>query len=172
MLKNEWLGIAYSIPATPSKNRVFIWRKLKSMGAQIIKPGMAALPYSAESLKIFKSLCKKIHEFDGEASLFEFNFIDPEETHALNEKFKTNDYENCKKMLLKCKQLISKNNVDDGKIEKKDFEQKLITTISQYKKLDKQSLTSQAKAEMENALSEILSAIKQMPTELKALLKK
>ena len=32
--RRVWLGITYTVPAKPSKARVYIWRKLKELGAE------------------------------------------------------------------------------------------------------------------------------------------
>ena len=30
----RWLALGYSVPINPSKNRVYVWRKLKEYGAE------------------------------------------------------------------------------------------------------------------------------------------
>ena len=48
----RWLGIAYTAPAKPSKARVYIWRKLKELGAEYYH-GMAMIPQTPHSSWIF-----------------------------------------------------------------------------------------------------------------------
>ena len=40
----SWLGLGYNVPVNPSKNRVYVWRKLKEFGASYFKQGVAILP--------------------------------------------------------------------------------------------------------------------------------
>ena len=50
--RRVWLGITYTVPAKPSKARVYIWRKLKELGAEYYH-GMAMVP---ESPKVLESV--------------------------------------------------------------------------------------------------------------------
>ena len=40
----KWLALGYSLPINPSRNRVYVWRKLKELGAEYFKQGVAILP--------------------------------------------------------------------------------------------------------------------------------
>ena len=51
----RWLALGYSVPVNPSKNRVYVWRKLKEYGAEYFKQGVALLPYNRQSYTKFKS---------------------------------------------------------------------------------------------------------------------
>ena len=37
----RWLALGCSVPVNPSKNRVYIWRKLKEYGAEYFKQGVS-----------------------------------------------------------------------------------------------------------------------------------
>lgn len=50
----RWLALGYSVPVNPSKNRVYVWRKLKEYGAEYFKQGVALLPYNRQSYTKFK----------------------------------------------------------------------------------------------------------------------
>lgn len=71
-----WLALGYSVPINPSKNRVYVWRKLKELGAGYFKQGVAILPKSAQSLSQFRALASRIREMGGEATLAELRFLD------------------------------------------------------------------------------------------------
>lgn len=58
----RWLALGYSVPVNPSKNRVYVWRKLKEYGAEYFKQGVALLPYNRQSYTKFKYLSAKILE--------------------------------------------------------------------------------------------------------------
>ena len=49
----RWLALGYSVPVNPSKNRVYVWRKLKEYGAEYFKQGVALLPYNRQSYTKF-----------------------------------------------------------------------------------------------------------------------
>ena len=72
----RWLALGYSVPVNPSKNRVYIWRKLKEYGAEYFKQGVAILPYNRQSYTKLKHLQAKILEMGGEASIVEMKFLD------------------------------------------------------------------------------------------------
>lgn len=72
-----WLLLSYQVPVTPSKKRVYVWRKLKEIGATYFKQGVAMLPRSPLNQKNFSELAKKIVEMNGEAIIGEFRFTNP-----------------------------------------------------------------------------------------------
>lgn len=71
-----WLALGYNVPVNPSKNRVYVWRKLKEFGAGYFRPGVAILPKTAESLAQFRSLSGKIRDMGGEAIMAELRFLE------------------------------------------------------------------------------------------------
>lgn len=70
-----WLAMSYNIPIRPSKIRVYVWRKLREMGAEYFKQGVAILPYTKANLMKVQSLATKIREMGGEAALVELRFL-------------------------------------------------------------------------------------------------
>ena len=84
----RWLALGYNVPINPSKNRVYIWRKLKEFGAEYFKQGVAVLPYTKQSYSQFKSLSQKIKDMGGDASIVELKFIDNEDDLDMVTKFK------------------------------------------------------------------------------------
>jgi hypothetical protein len=60
----------------PSRNRVYVWRKLKEFGAGHFKQGVAILPLSPQSMNQFRGLAAKIREMGGDATLAELRFCD------------------------------------------------------------------------------------------------
>ncbi|MEG2038234.1 MAG: hypothetical protein RRZ73_00755, partial [Oscillospiraceae bacterium] len=83
-----WLALGYNIPINPSKNRVYIWRKLKEYGAEYFKQGVALLPNNKTNLTRFAYLASKIREIGGEASIVEMKFIDYSDEMEIVERFK------------------------------------------------------------------------------------
>ena len=72
----KWMGLGYNLPVNPSKNRVYVWRKLKEMGADYFKQGVAILPKNPVNLRAFGRLADKIRDLGGEATLIEIQFVD------------------------------------------------------------------------------------------------
>ena len=72
----NWLAMNYSVPVTPSKSRVYVWRKLREIGAGCFRPGMAVLPENTQNLAVFRQLQKKIFELGGEAVVTEMKYLD------------------------------------------------------------------------------------------------
>lgn len=85
--KRKWIGMGYNLPVNPSKNRVYVWRKLKEAGAVYYKQGVAVLPYQKDKLAFFLRLSEKIREMGGEASIIEISFFDPADERELIAKF-------------------------------------------------------------------------------------
>lgn len=66
----KWLLLHYKIPTEPSASRVFIWRKLKRLGALLIQDAVWVLPDTPRNLEQFQWLSAEIVEVAGEATLW------------------------------------------------------------------------------------------------------
>jgi hypothetical protein len=69
--KTRWLILIYQLPREPSRHRVAVWRKLKSLGALYLQDGAAALPEDAVTREQLEWLQLRIREAGGEATLWE-----------------------------------------------------------------------------------------------------
>lgn len=87
MSKLIWLALGYNVPVEPSKSRVYVWRKLKEIGAGYFKQGVAILPQTPQNTAKFKTLAVKIREMGGEATLVELKFCDPHDEKETIERF-------------------------------------------------------------------------------------
>lgn len=63
----NWLLLTYKLAAEPSARRVYIWRKLKRMGAITIFEAVWALPDTPRTHEQFQWLAAEIQEMGGEA---------------------------------------------------------------------------------------------------------
>ena len=88
MQRTVWLAISYNVPIKPSKARVYVWRKLKEIGAEYFKQGVALLPNTAQSMQQFTALAQKIRQMGGEASIVELRFTDPADELQMTARFK------------------------------------------------------------------------------------
>lgn len=67
----EWVLLHYQIPATPSASRVHIWRKLKSLGAQLLHDSVWVLPATPWAIEQFQWLASEVHEASGDAMVWQ-----------------------------------------------------------------------------------------------------
>lgn len=88
MQQITWLALGYNAPAQPSKNRVYVWRKLKECGAGYFRPGVAILPYSSGNMAQLRAIAQKIREMGGEAVLTEMRFCDARDEAETVQKFR------------------------------------------------------------------------------------
>jgi hypothetical protein len=70
-LLQYWLLFLYKVPHDPSDNRVYVWRKMKRLGALLLHDSAWALPMSPRSLAQFQELAAEIAELGGDSLLWE-----------------------------------------------------------------------------------------------------
>jgi len=102
----RWLAMGYNVPINPSKNRVYVWRKLKECGAEYFKQGVAMLPRSQLSLQHFRTLSAKIRDMGGEAVLVEMKFLDNRDEQAMIRRFQQQSESEYKELVRDCAHLI------------------------------------------------------------------
>ena len=68
---NTWLLLIYKVPNEPSAARVYVWRKLKSLGALLLHDSAWVLPATARTREKLQWLTTEIIERGGEAMLWE-----------------------------------------------------------------------------------------------------
>ena len=66
----EWVLLHYQMPTTPSASRVHVWRKLKSLGAQLLHDSVWVLPATPWAIEQFQWLAGEIHEANGRAMVW------------------------------------------------------------------------------------------------------
>ena len=80
---NTWLLFLYKVPHEPSSRRVYVWRKLKRLGAVLLHDSAWALPMTSHSLKQFQILAVEIAAIGGESLLWEAHLAPGEKTESL-----------------------------------------------------------------------------------------
>ena len=63
--------LVYRLPREPSRHRVAVWRKLKSLGALYLQDGAVALPEDAVTREQLEWLQLRVREAGGRATLWE-----------------------------------------------------------------------------------------------------
>src|SRR3989442_1978824 len=62
----RWLTLLTSLPRTPTRHRVGVWRKLQRMGAVRLRSAGWILPETPETTELFQWLVQEIKMFRGE----------------------------------------------------------------------------------------------------------
>jgi hypothetical protein len=84
---NEWLLLTYKIPREPTAGRVYIWRKLKQLGAVALQDALWVLPATPRTQEHFQWLAVEIVELGGEATLFVSRLAFASDAKGLVEQF-------------------------------------------------------------------------------------
>jgi len=91
----RWLTLLMSLPPTPTRHRVGVWRKLRRMGAVKLRGAAWILPETAETTERFQWLVQEIQSFRGEATLLRVDRIEPmtdDQVTALFHKARAAEY--------------------------------------------------------------------------------
>jgi hypothetical protein len=67
--------LTYKVPRKPTAARVYVWRKLKRLGALALQDAAWVLPATSQTREHFQWLAAEIEEMDGEASLWESRLL-------------------------------------------------------------------------------------------------
>jgi hypothetical protein len=70
-MPHSWLLLLYKIPSEPTARRVYIWRKLKRLGALLLHDAVWVLPDTPRTREHFQWLAAEIIEMEGEAWFWE-----------------------------------------------------------------------------------------------------
>jgi hypothetical protein len=72
---SKWVTLIYKVPREPSAVRVYVWRKLKQLGAASLQDAVWVLPATPRTKEQFQWLAAEITELGGEASFWESDLI-------------------------------------------------------------------------------------------------
>jgi hypothetical protein len=72
----RWLTLLMSLPPTPTRHRVGVWRKLQRMGAVRLRSAGWILPETAETAELFQWLVQEIQAFRGEVTLLRVDRVE------------------------------------------------------------------------------------------------
>lgn len=65
---SNWLLMTYRIPREPTAGRVYVWRKLKQLGAVALHDAVWVLPATPRTQEQFQWLATEVTELGGEAT--------------------------------------------------------------------------------------------------------
>jgi len=84
---STWLLLHYKLPTKPSPLRVYIWRKLKRLGAILLHEAVWVLPDSPRTAEQIQWLTAEIQEMGGEAYSWKANAILGETDETITQQF-------------------------------------------------------------------------------------
>jgi hypothetical protein len=83
----NWLMLVYKVPREPTSSRVYVWRKLKQLGAVSMQDAIWVLPATARTQEQFQWLASEIIELGGAVSLFQSTLLLASDGQGLREQF-------------------------------------------------------------------------------------
>ena len=83
----RWVLLTYSIASEPAAPRVYVWRKLKRLGAIVVDGAAWVLPATPRTQEQFQWLAAEITELGGEATLWEADATLAGQAEALMKQF-------------------------------------------------------------------------------------
>ena len=121
---NTGLLLHYKLPAQPSALRVYIWRKLKRLGAILLNDTVWVLPDTPRTAEHFQWLAAEIQEMKGDVNLWKSNLMLGLPEELLIEQFKKQvdlEYKDLLKRLSRKNQDLSKLSQDYQQIIGRDY---------------------------------------------------
>lgn len=107
--KLTWVSLSYTLPITPSGNRVYIWRKLRELGAGALRQGAAVLPDSKQHVQHMLALAGKIRQMGGDASVIQLRFVEEADCLRMVESFRRQSAREYRELLLETAKLYEQN---------------------------------------------------------------
>lgn len=98
----SWLLLVYSLPAHPSNKRVYVWRKLKQLGALYLVDSVSVLPYTERHREHLQWTAAEIVEMGGAATYWQAASLGSQQDAGLRRQFAEQSekrYTNIAKML-------------------------------------------------------------------------
>ena len=83
----RWLTLLMTLPPTPTRHRVGVWRKLQRMGAVRLRGAGWILPETPETTELFQWLVQEIQSFRGEVTLLRVDRVETMKDDELAELF-------------------------------------------------------------------------------------
>ncbi|MDM9582338.1 Chromate resistance protein ChrB [Nostoc sp. GT001] len=129
MDRQSWNLLVYKVPAQPSTQRVYVWRKLKGLGALYLQQSVCLLPQREDLQSHLKELKADITAGGGEADLFTIWIDEPEQNAMLVERFQQQSDQEYQEFLGQCRDLHSElseerkiNNLTFAELEENEAE--------------------------------------------------
>lgn len=165
----EWIAISYTVPAKPSKARVYVWRHLRALHAESINPGLSVLPDNEENRLAFATLAQEVGNFGGEALLMRFEFLDKADEENIKSRFSLAAREE-EKALLERFESISDRLADSEDTSKKAVLRELRQAMTRFEKSPLRAFEStDAKSELSKAANDMFGTLRSLSGEITQL---
>src|SRR6266498_3624160 len=82
----NWLVVAWRLPTGSSTPRVSIWRSLRKLGASVMTPGAAIVPYREDLQEQLDWLAQEIESLGGEAWVLPVTVLSESEERVVRER--------------------------------------------------------------------------------------
>ena len=172
MPRTVWLALSYNVPINPSKARVYVWRKLKEIGAEYFKQGVALLPNTAQSMQQFSALAQKIRQLGGEASIVELRFTDPNDEAQMTARFKKQVDDEYTELLSDCANVLLMLKRPEQPLTAQETE-RIRQMVKRYRKTRSRDFFKASEAkEIETGINEIIDGVKGIASDLGTQLRK
>lgn len=83
----SWVLLVYKVATEPSARRVYVWRKLKRLGALLLHDAVWVLPAQPYTREQFQWLAAEIHEMEGSAMVWEAQLALDGQDESLRRQF-------------------------------------------------------------------------------------
>jgi len=113
--RTRWLILIYQLPREPSRHRVAVWRKLRTLGALYLQDGAVALPEDAVTREQLEWLQLRVREAGGAATLWEAKPATLSEEKALVEAFRSSREEAYANIISEAERIRRKAEMGGGK---------------------------------------------------------
>jgi hypothetical protein len=113
----KWMFFSYSLPAKPSKARVYVWRQLKRLGA-LSYQSFWILPSSPERVNELKKLCESISGFHGGSLIIDGKVLSADQEERIRKIFVESRDEEYQELIHKCDEFFAEIQEE---IEAKNF---------------------------------------------------
>ena len=157
---HRWLALCYTVPAEPSRCRVYVWRHLRALCAQTVSSGFAVLPDTPENLSAFETLAADVRRLKGEAFLLRFDYVDEKDDRAVEQA----------ELLRRCAALVGR--LESGETDRAAVRE-LKSSLDRFEKSPLRTFSPRGSGEeLARAVGEIFGTLRSLPSELSALLRR
>jgi len=97
----KWIFFSYSLPAEPSKARVYVWRQLRKLGA-VNYQSVWAIPHANDRVDSLKKLTEEIENWNGTALLIAGTVLVKSQEESIIQVFVDSRNEEYREVIEKC----------------------------------------------------------------------
>jgi len=101
----KWMFFSYSLPARPSKARVYVWRQLKKLGAFNYQ-SLWIFPFSKERMNELRKLMDEIEGFKGESLLIQGKPVNRKQEEQVHKAYADSRNEEYREYIKKCEDFL------------------------------------------------------------------